>query len=122
MLIATAAVAAVVGKQVYDRAMSAKGSLEQAMPLASKAADQVIAGDSEGAKATAAQLSKLTADAREQTSGDLWKGLEWVPVAGPNLQAVRTAAAVSDDLVRDALTPATALSLDALKPKEARST
>ncbi|PYC99704.1 hypothetical protein B4U78_014650, partial [Microbacterium esteraromaticum] len=41
-----------------------------------------------------------------------------VPVAGPNLQAVRTAAAVTDDLVTGALTPATALSLDALKPKD----
>lgn len=118
VLLVVAGIAAVVGKQVYDRAMSAKGSLEQAMPLASKAADQVVAGDSEGAKATATQLAKLTADAREQTSGDLWKGLEWVPVAGPNLQAVRTAAAVTDDLVADALTPATALSLDALKPKD----
>ena len=118
VLLVVAGIAAVIGKQVYDRAMSAKGSLEQAMPLASKAADQVVAGDSEGAKATAAQLAKLTADAREQTSGDLWKGLEWVPVAGPNLQAVRTAAAVTDDLVTDALTPATALSLDALKPKD----
>lgn len=118
VLLIVAGIAAAVGKQVYDRAMSAKGSLEQAMPLASKAADQVVAGDSEGAKATTTQLAKLTADAREQTSGDLWKGLEWVPVAGPNLQAVRTAAAVTDDLVIDALTPATALSLDALKPKD----
>ncbi|WP_346922954.1 DUF4012 domain-containing protein [Glutamicibacter creatinolyticus] len=118
VLLVVAGIAAVVGKQVYDRAMSAKSSLEQAMPLASKAADQVVAGDSEGAKATAAQLAKLTADAREQTSGDLWKSLEWVPVAGPNLQAVRTAAAVTDDLVIDALTPATVLSLDALKPKD----
>ncbi|MFS2280416.1 DUF4012 domain-containing protein [Microbacterium sp. OR21] len=118
VLLVVAGIAAVIGKQVYDHAMSAKGSLEQAMPLASKAADQVVAGDSEGAKATAAQLAKLTADAREQTSGDLWKGLEWVPVAGANLHAVRTAAAVTDDLVTDALTPATALSLDALKPMD----
>lgn len=118
VLLIVGAVAAVIGKQVYDNAMAAKSSLENAMPLASKAADQVIAGDSEGAKATASQLAKLTADAKKQTSGDLWKSIEWVPVAGPNLHAVRTAAAVTDDLVRDALTPATSLSLDALKPKD----
>lgn len=117
LLVAGGAVA-IVGKQIYDRAMAAKGSLEQAMPLASKAADQMISGDSEGAKATAAQLASLTADAREQTDDDLWKSLEWVPVAGPNLHAVRVAAAVTDDLVRDALTPATGLSLDALKPTD----
>ena len=116
VLLAVAGIAAVVGKQVYDDAMAAKSSLEKAMPLAAKAADQVIAGDSQGAKATAAELDGLTADAKKQTSGDLWRSIEWVPVAGPNLHAVRTAAAVTDDLVRDALTPATSLSLDALKP------
>ena len=118
LLIVMLVVAAVVGKRVYDQAMSAKSSLEQAMPLASKAADQVLAGDNEGAKATTAQLASLTAKARAQTNGRLWKSIEWVPVAGPNLYAVRTAAAVTDDLVRDALTPATDLSLDALKPKD----
>ncbi|MEV7631642.1 DUF4012 domain-containing protein [Microbacterium sp. NPDC089318] len=117
VLLILGGVAAVIGKQVYDNAMAAKSSLEKAMPLASKAADQVIAGDSGGAKATAGQLATLTADAKKQTSGGLWKSIEWVPVAGPNLRAVRTAASVTDDLVRDALTPATSLSLDALKPK-----
>jgi hypothetical protein len=118
LLLAIALAGFLIGKPVYDRAMAAKGSLEQAVPLASKAADQVLAGDSDGAKATTAQLAKLTADARKQTDDGMWKSLEWVPVAGPNLHAVRVAAAVTDDLVRDALTPATGLSLDALKPKD----
>ena len=34
-------------------------------------------------------MKALTADARAQTSGRLWQGLEWVPVAGANLRAVR---------------------------------
>lgn len=118
LLLIAAGVAALLGKHVYDRAMAAKSSLEQAMPLASTATDQVLAGEGDAAKATAAQLARLTADAREQTDDDVWKGLEWVPVAGPNLYAVRTAAAVTDDLVRDALVPATSLSLDALKPRD----
>lgn len=118
LLLAIALAGFLIGKPVYDRAMAAKGSLEQAVPLASKAADQVLAGDSDGAKTTTAQLAKLTADARKQTDDGMWKSLEWVPVAGPNLHAVRVAAAVTDDLVRDALTPATGLSLDALKPKD----
>ncbi len=118
LLVIVAVVGVIVGKRVYDRAMSAKSSLEQAMPLASAAADQILAGDSEGAKATAAQLAELTGNAREQTDDEVWKNLEWVPFAGPNLYAVRTAAAVTDDLVANALTPATALSLDALKPKD----
>src|SRR5690606_36422703 len=118
LLIAVVAVAFVVGTRVYDRAMAAKDSLEQAMPLASKAADQVLAGDSAGAQETAKTLASLTADARAQTDDEVWKSIEWTPIAGPNLYAVRTAAAVTDDLVRDALAPATTLSLDALKPTD----
>ena len=118
VLIVTGAVAAIIGKQVYERAMAARSSLVQAMPLAAKAADQVLAGDNAGAKTTTAQLEKRTADARAQTDGDLWRSLEWIPVAGPNLHAVRTAAAVTDDLVTGALMPATDLSLDALQLKD----
>lgn len=118
ILIAVVIVGGLMGKHVYDRAMAAKSSLEQAMPLASKAADAVLAGDNEGAKQLATKISTLTADARTQTDDDIWKSLEWVPVAGPNLYAVRTAAAVTDDLVTDALTPATDLSLSALKPTD----
>lgn len=118
ILVALAVAGVIVGKRVYDRGMAAKSSLEQAMPLATTVRNQILAGDTEGAKATAAQLAALTADARKQTDDDVWKSLEWVPVAGPNLHAVRTAAAVTDDLVTGAVTPATALSLDALKPKD----
>lgn len=117
-LLVLAGSAAAIGLPLYDRAMAAKGSLEKAMPLASTAADAVIAGDTETAQKTAAQIASYTADAREQTDDGLWKSMEWVPVAGPNLHAVRVAAAVTDDLVRDALTPATGLSLDVLKPKD----
>lgn len=115
-LIGLAIAAWTVGERIYDRAMAAKGSLEQAMPLATTAKDQILAGDAEGAKTTTAKLAALTADAREQTDDEMWKNLEWVPVVGPNLYAVRTAASVTDDLVTNALTPATTLSLDALKP------
>ncbi|MCS3841779.1 DUF4012 domain-containing protein [Microbacterium sp. AK031] len=116
LLIVIAVVGLLVGNRLYDRAMAAKGSLEQALPLATTAKDQILAGDPEGAAATAATLSALTADAREQTDDDMWKSLEWVPFVGPNLHAVRTAAVVTDDLVTDALTPATSLSLNALTP------
>ncbi|GAB3630751.1 hypothetical protein GCM10027421_01040 [Microbacterium shaanxiense] len=116
LLIVIAVVGLIVGTRLYDRAMAARDSLEQALPLATTAKDQILAGDSEGAAATAATLSALTADAREQTDDEMWKNLEWVPFVGPNLNAVRTAAVVTDDLVNDALTPATGLSLKALTP------
>jgi len=116
IVIGVVVAAVVLGTHVYERAMAAKGALEQAMPLASKAAEDVMAGENAAAKQTVTELAALTAHAKAQTDDDIWKGLEWVPVAGPNLAAVRTAAAVTDDLVRDALTPATDLSLAALKP------
>ncbi|WP_404473084.1 DUF4012 domain-containing protein [Microbacterium aerolatum] len=116
LLLVLAVAGVLVGKPIYDRAMSAKTSLEKAMPLATTAKNQILAGDTEGAKATAAQLSSLTADARKQTDDGMWKSLEWVPFVGPNLHAVRTAAAVTDDLVTGAVTPATNLSLKALTP------
>ncbi|UWF77903.1 DUF4012 domain-containing protein [Microbacterium neungamense] len=118
VLLAVAVVGCVVGKGVYDRAMAARSALVQAVPLASTAKEQILAGDSEGAKATAAQLAELTGEARAQTDDETWKNLEWLPVVGPNLHAVRTAAAVTDDLATQALAPATALSLEALKPKD----
>src|SRR5690606_28875058 len=118
ILIAVVAVGALVGTHVYDRATAAKSSLEKAMPLASQASDAILAGDSAKAKTLAAELAELSSDARAQTDDDVWKSIEWVPFAGPNLYAVRTAAAVTDDLVNDAVIPATDLSLDALKPKD----
>lgn len=116
LLLAVALAAVLIGKPIYERAMSAKTSLEQAIPLATTAKDQILAGDTEGAKGTTTQLAALTADAREQTDDGTWKSLEWMPFVGPNLNAVRTAAVVTDDLVTGALTPATDLRLNALTP------
>lgn len=118
LIIAVLVVGGLVGKHVFDRAMAAKGSLEKAMPLASQASDAILAGDNARAKELSVELTSLTAGARAQTDDDVWKNVEWLPFVGPNLYAVRTAAAVTDDLVRDALTPATDLSLAALKPKD----
>lgn len=86
LLLVLAVAGLLIGKPIYDRAMSAKSSLEQAIPLATTAKNQILAGDNEGAKATAAQLATLTADARDQTDDGTWKSLEWVPFVGPNLR------------------------------------
>lgn len=116
VIVALIAAAVVVGLRVFDRAMSARDSLQQAMPLATVAKDQILAGDTEGAIATTTELAALTADARTQTDDAVWKSVEWIPTVGANLYAVRTAANVTDDLVTGALTPATSLNLNALTP------
>ncbi|MES2866721.1 MAG: DUF4012 domain-containing protein, partial [Actinomycetota bacterium] len=118
IIVAVAVTALIIGPRILDRALAAKSSLEKAIPLAQTTQQQILAGESDEAAASAAQLTALTADAREQTDDDLWKSLEWIPVLGQNLAAVRTAAVVTDDLVNQAVVPATSLRLDALTPKD----
>jgi hypothetical protein len=107
---------AIVGNRVYAQALDAKSSLEQVMPLASTVRDQILSGDSDAASATLAQLAALTADARAQTDDRMWKGLEWLPVIGDDLHAIRVASEVTDDLATAVIAPVTGLNLNALRP------
>ncbi len=116
LLIGLAVAALIIVPPIVDRAYAAKDALEEAIPLANTVKDQIAAGKAEEATATVAQLATLTGEAREQTDDEMWKNLEWVPVVGPNLKAVRIASAVTDDLVTEALTPATTLNLASLRP------
>lgn len=116
LIVAVAIAGVVVAKAIADRALAARDSLQTAIPLASTAKEQVLASDTEGARATVAQLRTLTSEAREQADGGLWRFGEAVPVVGANLSAVREVARTIDDLVVDALEPATELSLSSLAP------
>lgn len=120
VLLAGGVVAAVAGKQLMDRAYVARDALEEAIPLASVVKQQILDGDVEGAQATAARLGGLTATAREQTEDALWSIGESVPVVGGNLTAVRTVAEVVDDLVANAVEPASQLSIASLAPSGGR--
>lgn|GEM_PF-185471 len=118
VLIVAAAAGGIAAKKLYDQAMSAKADLEQAIPLVGQVQQSMLAGDTAKAKTTIAQITALTGAAKKKTSTDLWKGVEWMPVAGPNLTAVRVAADSADTLVRDAVSPLTAIDLQALMPKD----
>ncbi len=115
-LIAVVVTAGVVGNRVYAQAMDAKSSLEQAMPLASTVRDQIITGDTETSAAAIEQLTALTADARAQTGDGMWRHLEWLPMIGDDLRAIRVAAEVTDDLATTVVAPASQFNLDALRP------
>lgn len=115
-LLAIGAVALVVGQHV----LKTKAELEAAIPLASTVQQQLIAGDQGAAAQTAASLRSRTEAAATEASGKLWRGLEWVPVAGPNLHAVRVASVAVNDIAVHAVGPATELSLDKLKPVHGR--
>ncbi len=120
LIIAVGIAGALMAKAVADRAFAARDALQTAIPLASEAKEQVLASDTEGARATVEQLRSLTAEARQQADGDLWRIGEAVPVVGANLTAVREVAQTIDDLVNNALEPATQLSLDSLAPVDGR--
>ncbi|MFB7843163.1 DUF4012 domain-containing protein [Microbacterium sp. NPDC056052] len=118
VLIGLAVAGFLAAKQLYGHAMAAKADLEKAIPLVDQVQTKMLDGDTAGAKATIAQISQLTASAEKETTGQLWKSAEWVPVAGPNLVAARVVAGSVNDLVRNAITPLTAIDLNALMPKD----
>ena len=120
VIVAIAVVGGLVGKAVADRAFAARDALQSAIPLASTAKEQILASDTEGARASVARLRELSAEAREQAGGGLWSFAEGVPVAGANLTAVRKVSEVVDDLVVNALEPAATLTLSSLAPIDGR--
>ena len=107
VLIAVGVVGGLTAKRLYDQAMVAKRDLEQAVPLRRSGAESMLAGDTGGARTTIARISSLTEDAAAKASTDLWHNSEWVPVAGPNLTAVRITADWVNGLEHDALLPLT---------------
>ena len=106
----------VAGWQVAERGLAARDELQSAIPLAKTAQDQVLAGEQEAATATIDDLAVRAAEARRLTDDPMWRFFEWVPVAGPNLEAVRIASTSVDELVDGVVRPANTVSVDALKP------
>lgn len=102
------------------RALDARDKLEAAIPLVSEVQTNMLAGDVAAAEAAADQLVTATSSARAGTSGTVWRAFEWVPVAGPNLHAVRTVAAAVDELAVGAVQPAASLSLQTFRPVDGR--
>src|SRR5690606_31202182 len=103
---------------VFQSAQEARRGLTEVTPTVSALASQMIAGDTDAARASAAELTAATAAARAETSGWLWRTYEHVPLLGPNLTAVRTVAEVVDELASDVATPAAEVSISSLMPKD----
>ncbi|WP_206750140.1 DUF4012 domain-containing protein [Cryobacterium lyxosi] len=121
-IIGVVVVVALASAWVGVRGWQAKTELEAAIPLAATIKSQAIAGDTEAAKASVTEMASHAARARELTGDPVWRAAEFVPFVGVNLNAVRTLAAVADDVITDAampmvevvanLTPATLKSVD----------
>lgn len=114
VLIVMAVVGGIIGKQVYDKAMSARSHLEAAMSGVQQVQRSVLAGDLDAAAKGSATVSAQTAAAVAATKGWQWGFAEKLPVVGSNLSAVRTVAEVTDGLANDVVRPAASVKLSDL--------
>lgn len=90
---------------VAIRALMAKSDLESSVGLASTIQKQIGDGDAKGATATSDALAKRVHSARDLTSDPIWRAAEIVPLAGPNLTAVRQVSSVLSDVTDRAIGP-----------------
>ncbi|MFL0411276.1 DUF4012 domain-containing protein [Microbacterium paludicola] len=97
-------------------ALIAKSSLEGAMPKANSLADAVAAGDTGAAQDVADDIAGSTGLARAATGHFVWRSVEWLPIVGDDIAAVRLAAAAADDLVNGAVKPFAAVDIKAIGP------
>ncbi|GAA4777029.1 DUF4012 domain-containing protein [Microbacterium gilvum] len=108
----------VYGVVLAVSALIAKSALEEVIPLASNAQESIGSGDSAAMQTLVDDVADKTGAARASTDHLFWRGVEWLPVVGDDLQAVRLAAAAADDLVRDALAPFATVDVTAIGPKD----
>lgn len=87
------------------RGFLAQRALTDAIPSAQKVKAAIGAGDLPAAAKAADGLSRQTRDAAALTSDPIWLTAERVPWIGPNLTAVRTAAAASNDVATRVVRP-----------------
>ena len=110
----------VVALILTPKALQAKNELEAAIPLAHQVETDMLATDTKGAQVAAMSMQEHTQKAAQATDGTLWRSVEWIPVIGPNMHAVRVAAESANRLATDAVVPASALTLESFKPHGGR--
>lgn len=87
------------------RGFLAQRALTDAIPAAERVKSAIGTGDMAAAARAAEDLSRQTHEAAALTSDPIWVSVETVPWLGPNLAAVRTAAAASDDVASRVVRP-----------------
>src|SRR6478752_6272351 len=87
------------------RGYLARQELYAALPAAHGIQSAIVAGDLASARASADELEKRASSAAALTSAPVWRAAELVPWAGPNLAAVRTAAAATERVASRVIQP-----------------
>lgn len=98
-------------------AFVAYGALRDVVPFAGQIQEQVASGDTEGAQQSVEGVAGKTSIARVATDHLFWRGLEWIPFVGDDIQSVRLAATAADDLVQKALKPFATVDITSIGPE-----
>lgn len=93
------------GLWVGIRGASAADELSTARTLAARLQSEMMSGNAKDAAVTLEKVGTHTATALELTSDPVWRAMELIPFAGPNLVAVRESARAVDDMVTGVATP-----------------
>lgn len=107
-----------MAKRLYDQAMGVRSQLEASMVEVKEVQRAVLAGDLAAAAAASDRLSAHSSAAVRGANGRIWSIAESLPSIGDDLVAVRLVAEVTDQLASDVVAPASAVSLDAFRPKD----
>ncbi|MET1017369.1 MAG: hypothetical protein ABWX76_11160, partial [Leifsonia flava] len=97
------------------RGWMAKTELESAQAKISTLKTQALAFDVEKAQKTVTEITDSTAAAASLTSDPVWRAMEAIPLAGPNLHAVRQLASVTNLVMTDVASPLVGV-LDTINP------
>lgn len=87
------------------RGMMAKADLDASVSLASTLHRQLVSDDVAGVRRSAKTLQQHADSARELTGDPIWRLTELIPLAGPNLTAVRQVSAVLSEVSDHAVVP-----------------
>ena len=85
------------------QARAAYTEMRAAMPLVSELREEALGGQTDAAGSIVAELREHTSAARDAVGGPHWAVAAKLPWLGQNVEAVRTATVVVDDLAADAL-------------------
>lgn len=90
------------------RAVTVKSELEAAQKLVSSITDDTAAADEAPLVERITELGNHAENAATAANDVVWRAVEWVPLAGDNLRAVRLASESLDVLANDLVAPALA--------------
>ena len=111
---------AVFAGWVLSRALLARAELERALPVAASLRPSITSGDTAAVRNGLDELRERAARAAEYTTDPLYTIAVGIPLAGPNLGALREISGTVDDLARNGVAPlidaSASFDLDALAP------